>query len=207
MVKFDFKKHYKVLYNAAPGEIRFVQVPSLQFLMVDGVGDPGTAPAFAEAIEALYSVSYTLKFMLKKGDSPLDYVVPPLESLWWAENYDVFRPETMDRDAWQWTLMIPQPEAVTGELALEAARQASAKKKLAALPRLRLAEFEEGLSVQLLHTGPYAEEAASIEGMHLFIKKNGCEFNGKHHEIYLNDPRRTQPEKLKTILRQPVRKT
>ena len=207
MAKFDFKKNYKVLYNASPGEIRFVQVPSLRFLMADGVGDPGTAPAFAEAVAALYGVSYTLKFMLKRGDSPLDYVVPPLEALWWAENYEVFSPERMDRDAWQWTLMIPQPEVVTGDLALEAARQASAKKELQALNRLRLAEFEEGLSVQLLHMGPYAEEAASIERMHLFMRENGCEFNGKHHEIYLNDPRRTQPEKLKTILRQPVRKT
>jgi hypothetical protein len=205
MPKIDFKKTFKDLYSASPKEIQLVRVPRLQFLMADGEGDPNEVPAFGEAIEALYGIAYTLKFALKKEDPELDYVVPPLEGLWWADDFQAFSPERMDKNAWKWTLVILQPETVTQEQVSKAKDQVFGRKGLPGVSRVYFAAHEEGLSVQLLHIGPYANEGETIEKLHDFMRKHGFAFNGKHHEIYLSDPRRTEPEKLKTILRQPVR--
>jgi hypothetical protein len=199
-MKTDLKKDLKPLYTASAKEATLVTVPRLRHLMFNGFGDPNANPEFQAGVEALYTVSYTLKFMLKKAQG-LDYVVPPLEGLWWMLMAD-FDPER--RDDWRWTLMIPQPEQVTKDLLAQAVTAAQKKKALPALERIRLEILDEGEAAQILHVGPYGEEAASIERLHAFIKQKGYHFCGKHHEIYLSDPRRTAPEKLKTIIRQPV---
>jgi hypothetical protein len=204
MSKVDFKKELKNLYSA-PKEPVMVDVPELKFLMVDGQGDPNEAPEFLDAAQALYGASFTLKFMLKKAESPggyPDWVVPPLEGLWWSENMDDFC--SGNKDAWQWTLMIMQPEFVTEQMLAKAIGELKAKKKTAGLDLVRLKTLQEGLSAQVMHIGPYAAEGPTIDRLHSFIKEKGCELRGKHHEIYLSDPQRTPPEKLKTIIRQPV---
>jgi hypothetical protein len=198
-MKTDLKKDLKPLYTASAQEAALVTAPPLRYLMFNGFGDPNTNPEFAAGIEALYTASYTLKFMLKPQG--LDYVVPPLEGLWWMLMAD-FDPDR--RDDWRWTLMIPQPEQVTKDLLAQAVDKAKKKKPLPALERLRLEIYDEGLAAQILHVGPYGDEAATIGRLHAFIRKEGYHFCSKHHEIYLSDPRRTVPEKLKTILRQPI---
>jgi len=200
MSKIDFKKELKPLYQASDKEPSLVTAPPLKYLMRNGWGDPDTNPEFPAAVEALYTVAYTLKFMLKK-EQGLDYVVPPLEGLWWMlmADFDLER-----RDDWRWTVMIMQPEQVTKDLLARAVAAARKKKTLPALEKVRLELYDGGQSAQLLHVGPYREEGASIERLHSFIRQKGYHFCGKHHEIYLSDPRRTPPEKLKTILRQGV---
>jgi hypothetical protein len=199
-VKTDLKKELKPLYTASAKAASLVEVPPLKYLMVNGYGDPNTNPDFPAGIEALYTASYTLKFMLKK-EQRLDWVVPPLAGLWWMLLAD-FDPER--RDDWRWTLMIPQPEQVTKELLEQALAAAKKKKSLPLLEKLRLETYAEGQAAQILHVGPYSNEAPTIARLHTFIREKGYHFCGKHHEIYLSDPRRTAPEKLKTILRQPV---
>jgi hypothetical protein len=199
MPKIDLKKEMKHLYQASAQAPAMLEAPPLKYLMFNGYGDPDTNPEFQAGIEALYTASYTLKFMLKKQG--LDYVVPPLEGLWWMLMAD-FDPDR--RDDWHWTLMLPQPDQITRELLEEAVAAAKKKKALPALERLRLGTYDEGQAAQILHVGPYAEVAASIDRLHSFIREKGYHFCGKHHEIYLSDPRRTAPEKLKTILRQGV---
>lgn len=199
--KVDLKREHRDLY-AAPREPVLVDVPELAFLMVDGRGDPNTAPEYTQAIEALYSVAYTLKFTLKRAAEPFDYTVMPLEGLWWAPDMASFA--AGDRSKWEWTAMIAQPDAVTAELVERAVEQASAKKPLPAAARLRLERFDEGRSAQVMHVGPYSAEGPTIERLHAFIAEHGLALRGKHHEIYLGDPRRTAPERLKTIIRQPV---
>jgi hypothetical protein len=202
MLKVDLKRELKHLYQPAATRFELVDVPPMSFLMVDGRGDPNIAPEYGEAIEALFSLSYTLKFTVKK-EMGVDYGVMPLEGLWWAENMEVFA--TGDKDAWDWTAMIMQPEWVSAEMVEEARGQLARKKSLPALPRCRFECYHEGLSVQIMHVGPYAAEAPTIERMHgSFIPEHGYVPGGKHHEIYLSDPGRTAPEKLKTIIRQPV---
>ncbi len=201
MEKIDFKKELKHLYNPSKKECAVVDVPTMQFLMVDGEGDPNTAESYSEAIEVLYAVAYTLKFMIKKGLQAIDYGVMPLEGLWWVEDMSLFSIE--DKSAWQWTAMIMQPEFVTGDLFEEARQQVEEKKGLPGLDRLRLMEYDEGRAAQIMHIGPYADEAPTIRGLHAFIGEQGGSLEGKHHEIYLGDPRRTAPEKLKTVIRQP----
>ena len=200
MTKIDLKKEHKLLYTASAKAAVLVLVPPLQYLMFNGYGDPNTNPDFQAGMEALYTASYTLKFMFKK-EQGLDYVVPPLEGLWWMlmADFDLER-----RDDWRWTLMIPQPEEVRRELLDQAVVAAKKKKPLPALEKLRLEIYDEGRAAQILHVGPYSEEMATIDRLHAFIKEQGFHLCGKHHEIYLSDPRRTAPEKLKTILRQPV---
>lgn len=200
MIKTDLKKELKPLYTASAKEAAMVVVPPLKFLMLNGYGDPDTNPDFQAGIEALYTASYTLKFMLKK-EPGLDYVVPPLEGLWWMlmAGFDPDR-----RDDWRWTLMIAQPEEATRDRLEQAVAAAKKKKTLPALDLLRLERYDEGQAAQILHVGPYRDEALTIERLHNFIKEKGYHFCGKHHEIYLSDPRRTAPEKLKTIIRQPV---
>lgn len=202
MPKFDFKKRYKALYTASSGKPALVDVPPRGMLMVDGEGDPNTVPEFMRAIETLYGLSYTMKFALKKADAEADHVVPPLEGLWWQEDMANFSVER--KDAWKWTLMIPQPETVTEALLTEAVSTLAKKKKV--LSEVRFDIFHEGLSAQVLHLGPYETEAETIRALHDFARESGYELRGRHHEIYLSDPARTDPAKLKTILRQPVAK-
>ncbi len=207
MEKIDFKKELKHLYNPSAKEVVFVDVPEMNFLMIDGMGDPNTSQEYQDAIEALYSVSYTLKFMIKKGETSIDYVVMPLEGLWWTDDMTQFT--TDNKDVWKWTSMIMQPEFVTKDLFDDAVEEVKKKKKnLLALPKICFENFHEGLSAQVMHIGPYSAEGSTIEKLHNFIKENGYEFDGliqKHHEIYLNDPRRVAPEKMKTVIRQPVK--
>ncbi len=202
MEKVDPKKQLKHLYGASVRTIALVEVPALNFLMIDGEGDPNTTQAFTDAVEALYSVSYTAKFMVKKGPLAIDYGVLPLESLWWTDDMAQFSPN--NKGIWKWTVLIMQPQWVTADLVHDARQQAAKKKALPLLPDLRFESFEEGKAAQVLHIGPYADEAPTIERLHQFIADQGLERCGKHHEIYLNDPRRTDPAKLKTIIRQPV---
>lgn len=201
MEKIDLKKDLKWLYQPSAKVVVEVDVPAFQFLMVDGVGDPNTAPAYAQAIEALFSVSYTTKFMLKRGPQALDYAVMPLEGLWWADDMAAF--VSSDKTRWQWTMMVMQPSFVSPDLAQAAITDVKKKKKLPAVDQLRLEEFAEGRCAQVLHIGPFSEEGPTIEHLHAFIDARGGRA-GKHHEIYLSDIRRTDPKKWKTVLRQPM---
>jgi hypothetical protein len=203
MEKIDFKKKFKHLYAPSTTAVSIVEVPALNFLMIDGRGDPNTAPSFHEAIEALYSVSYPLKFMIKKSGAA-DYAVPPLEGLWWCDDMAEF--STDNKELWQWTMMIMQPEYVTPEILAQTVTEVGKKKNPVALPRLRFAAFHEGEVAQIMHIGPFSAEGPTIEKLHAFIRENNYELAGKHHEVYLSDVRRCAPAKLKTVLRQPIRK-
>ena len=203
MEKLDLKRKYKDFYKPVkkPG---LVDLPKFNFLMIDGQGDPNQSPAFQKAIEALYSLAYTIKFMIKKGELAIDYGVMPLEGLWWAEDMNAFA-QSRNKDAWDWTMMIMQPDWITDEIFRQAVVEVRTKKDLPALPIIRLERYHEGLSVQILHVGSYDEEGPVLSRMHEhFIPENGYRMAGKHHELYLSDPRKVAPEKLKTVLRQPV---
>ena len=199
--KIDLRKELKHLYNPSSKQIAIVDVPEMNFLMIDGQGDPNTSQAYQDAVEALYSVAYTLKFMVKKGEPAVDYAVMPLEGLWWVEDMTQF--SVNDKDAWKWTSMIMQPEYVTEELLQEALKQVGKKKDLPALSGMRFESFREGQAAQILYFGPYSDEGPTIERIHRFIVEQGRRLLGRHHEIYLSDPRRTAPAKLKTVIRQP----
>ena len=202
MTHTDWKKDLKHLYNPPKGKFTFVDVPPLNFLMLDGHGDPNTAQDYVDAVQALYSLAYTIKFALKaKG---VEFPVAPLEGLWWVS--DMARFTMADKSEWDWTMMILQPDAVTADVVEAARAEALRKKGLPALERVRLETYHEGLSVQTMYLGPYADEGPTIAAMHRFAEEQGYALHGKHHEIYLGDPRRSVPEKLKTIIRQPVQK-
>jgi len=204
-MKTDFKKTLPKLYGEKSKEFKLADVPEMSFLMINGKGDPGSVPEYQQALEALYPVAYKAKFISKKTLDK-DYVVPTLEGLWWAEDMTVFT-ESLDKSQWLWTMMIMQPDWITAEIIEEAKVQATKKDLLPALEKLRFKKFGEGLSLQCLHVGSYADEAPTLARLHNEIMPEmGYDFNGHHHEIYLSDPRRVVPEKLKTILRQPVRK-
>jgi len=203
MSKVDLKKDLKHLYNPSAKEVSVVDVPPMNFLMIDGAGDPNVSPEYQQAMEALFSLSYALKFMVKKSNG-VDYAVMPLEGLWWTDDPGQF--SMSNKGIWKWTAMIMQPEYVTGQLFAAALAEARRKKDLVALDRVRFESYHEGLSAQIMHIGPYAAEEPTIARLHSFIRENGYELSGKHHEIYPSDPRRTAPEKLRTVLRQPVRK-
>lgn len=202
MGKIDYKKELKHLYRPSAKKVEIVEVPQMNFLMVDGEGDPNTAQSFSDAIEALYPVSYTLKFMIKKGEMGIDYGVLPLEAIWWSDDMSAF--STGNKDAWKWTLMIMQPDFITQKMVKEAMEEVKVKKKPASLPLIRFETFKEGKAAQIMHIGPFSEEGPTIEKVHLFIEENGSHRVGKHHEIYLSDIRRAAPEKWKTIVRQPM---
>ena len=202
MQKLDLKKEWNDLYQPPSRAVTEVNVPPLTYLMVDGEGDPNTSAAFRQAIEALYSLSYTLKFTLKKAPKPVDYGVMPLEGLWWADDPGVFYRK--DKSAWKWTAMILQPEFISRSAVETAFEDVRRKKNPAALDHVRRETLEEGRAAQILYLGPFAEEGPVIQQMHDFIHACGKSLDGKHHEIYLSDPRRTAPEKLRTILRQPM---
>ena len=201
MEKIDLKKDLKHLYRPSAKTVVQVDVPELKYLMIDGDGGP-TSTAYAEAIEALFSVSYTAKFMLKKGAQQTDYAVMPLEGLWWADDMSVF--VTDDKSQWKWTMMIMQPSFV-GDKVIDAAMVAAQKKKgLPGIGRMRMAAFAEGRCAQILHIGPFSEEGPTVEKVHAFIEESGSQKRGKHHEIYLSDIRRADPKNWKTVIRQPM---
>jgi len=191
-----------LLYRATKTP-QLVRIPQLRFLCIDGHGDPNTSAEYAAAVQALYSVSYAAKFALKKARGP-DFKVSALEGLWWAQDPGSFL--TGDKSAWDWTMMIRQPDAVTGKLVARITDEVAATKMMPAARQLRLVAFEEGDAAQVLHVGPYAAEAPTIARLHEFIREHGFTFEGhrhRHHEIYVSDPRRCAPEKLRTIIRQP----
>jgi len=202
MKKIDLKKELKHLYQASAKEVVQVSVPTLKYLMVDGKGDPNTSQEFAQAVEALFAVSYTAKFALKKGVEAIDYAVMPLEGLWWADDMSAF--VAGDKTKWKWTMMILQPAFVSDKVIEAALVNAGKKKELPSLSKLRQEELSEGSCAQILHVGPFSEEGPTIAKLHEFISARGGR-TGKHHEIYLSDIRRAQPEKWKTILRQPMK--
>lgn len=204
MQKIDYKKELKHLYRPSTKKVGIVDVPKMNFLMIDGQGDPNTSQAFLDAISALYPLSYTLKFMVKKGEAGIDYGVLPLEALWWADDMSSF--VTGNKDKWKWTLMIMQPELITMRMVQEAIEQVKEKKSPVSLPLIRFESFEEGMAAQTMHIGPFTEEGPTIEKVHAFINEGGYKLTGKHHEIYLSDIRRAAPEKWKTIIRQPMDK-
>ena len=201
MEKTDIKKTLKSLYKPTAKNFVIVEVPQIQFVMIDGQGAPG-GEEYASAIPWLYSTLYTIKFTAKKTIQK-DFVVPPLEGLWWADDMDDYIDD--NKENWKWRMMIATPDWVDDEMYSQAVEKS--QKKLGDVPpTLQLKNFEEGNCVQILHVGSYSDEAPTIAKMHHeFMPKHNLEYNGHHHEIYLNDPRRTAPEKLKTILRQPVR--
>jgi hypothetical protein len=202
MDKVDFRRERPDLYAPGKNDFSIVEVPPFEFLSVDGHGDPNTSPDYAAALEALYALSYAAKFA-SKNDLGRDYVVAPLEGLWHSEHRDAF--PNRNKDQWSWTMMIRQPDWITDEVR-DAARAKVEKKDLPALANVRAQRFEEGKSVQILHIGSYDDEAETIARLHSeYLPDQGLTENGLHHEIYLNDPRRTEPSKLKTILRQPAR--
>ena len=203
MRKVDLKKKYEQFYSEKKGNISILEVPSFNYLICDGEGNPNTSTDYKNAIEAIFSLSYKLKFNIKKGRE-IDYGVMPLEALWWMDNMKEFTYENIDK--WRWCAMIMQPNFITKELVREAMEELSQQKELLSLPKLELIEYTDGLSAQIMHLGPHADEAPTIEKLHAYIHEQGYELRGKHREIYLNDPQRTAPENLKTIIRQPIAK-
>jgi hypothetical protein len=209
MTKLDLRKELKAFYNPSAKKVELVDVPRFQFVMIDGLIEagvlPGNSPGFQEAMQALYGASYTLKFMAKLSQTdPLDYSVMALEGLWWIEGGEFSFERKED---WAYTVMVLQPDQITPAMFAEALQQMRKKKgDQPAFARLRLEAFQEGLCVQTLHVGPYSTEQATVEKMDAFAHENGYRMHGKHHEIYLGNPLRAQPEKLKTILRHPVMK-
>jgi hypothetical protein len=204
MATLNLNRQTTDLYNPPADAVRIVTVPPLTYLMIDGHGDPNMEQEFADAVAALYAVAYTAKSMLKKGEPALDHPVMPLEGLWWADDMTDFR--TGNKADWHWTMMIMQPEAVTPAIFAAAREQTMMKKKLPAIADIRLERFDEGLCAQIMHCGHYEVEGPTITHLHAFIAEHGYVRAGKHHEIYLSDPRRNRPERLRTIVRQPIRR-
>lgn len=207
MTKLDLKKDLKHLYNPTHKQVSEVTVPPMCYVMIDGAGDPNNSPTFEAATATLYGLSYTLKFASKK-ELGIDYSVMPLEGMWWVNDYSgpVDLSPNADRSGWRWTLMIMQPEHITPPM-FEAAVVALRKKKNPAnLDSVRFECYDEGLSAQIMHIGPYSAEQPTIERLHDYIITQGYQLRARHHEIYLSDPRKSAPEKMKTVLRQPMEK-
>ncbi|AKU92723.1 GyrI-like domain-containing protein [Vulgatibacter incomptus] len=204
MTKLDYKKTLKDLYAPPSKNVVRVVVPPLRYLMIDGHGDPNTAPAYQRAVECLYSVSYTIKFAVKRGSEGTDYGVMPLEGLWWADDMASF---SVERKAdWKWTMMILQPDLVDRETVETAIGDVRRKKPLADLDLLRFETFDEGVCAQTMHLGPFSEEGPTIARVHEYIAANGS-LRGKHHEIYLSDIRKADPSRWKTVIRQPMKES
>lgn len=200
MASIDLTKTYRESYTAKDTPA-VVEIPERPFLMIDGEGDPNTSVAYREALETLYPLAYGLRAEIKKqtGDG---YKVMPLEGLWWVPDMSTFTID--DKSDWLWTAMICVPDLATAAMADEVIPTVTANKKLLAGDKASLESFGDGRSAQILHVGPYAGEAPTIEILHRFIADNGWRRIGKHHEIYLSDPRRSAPAKLRTIIRQPI---
>ena len=201
MEKIDYKKELKHRYRSSAKKVEVVEVPKMNFLMIDGDGGPNH-PTFQNAIEVLFPLSYTLKFMIKKSDIGIDYGVLPLEGLWWADDMSSFIKDK--KDDWMWTLMIMQPELVKKEMVVKAIEEVRKKKDPVALPLVRFESFSEGEAAQIMHIGPFSEEGPTVEKVHTFIEISSKQLSGKHHEIYLSDIRRTAPARLQTSIRQPM---
>lgn len=194
----------KMFYSPSAKNPQILDIPVMNFLMMDGHGDPNTDPAYVAAVSALYTLSYTLKFDLKKTGETPEYKVFPLQGLWWSVDMSDFL--TGNKSGWDWTMMIAQPEWITGEFIEQAKKKATAKVDQKVLDQVRFKPYLEGTVVQMMHIGPYSAEGPNIARIHEFARQQGYELTGKHHEIYLSDPRRSAPEKLKTIIRQPITK-
>ena len=206
MSPVDLVRELKPLYAPSAKHPVIVEVPELAFLMIDGRGDPNTSEAYQEAVEALYSIAYTAKFRLKKADPERDFKVTPLEGLWWSDSEQPRMDELQaQRDDWNWTVMLALPDQVTAAEVAAAAEAAARRRPVPAAGRARLERFAEGLAAQIMHVGPYSAEAPTIERLHAFVEAQGYELRGRHHEIYLGDPRRTAPERLKMVIRHAVR--
>jgi hypothetical protein len=201
---FDLVKEYRYLFKPSAKVAEMVEVPAFKYIMVDGEGYPGTSEEFEQKVGLLYGLAYTIKFMRKKdNEEPFDFKVPPLSGLWHADDMTAFAEEGR-KDEWKWTLMIAMPDRVTGDI-FEKGKQALIKKKNPPLiEQVRFDVYEEGKCAQIMHIGPYNEEGPTIAKLHAFFREQGYTFGGRHHEIYLGDPRKAKPEKLKTIIRQPV---
>lgn len=200
MEKLDHYAILKHLYQPPVNEVVKVEVPPMNYVMIDGAGDPNTSGAYQQALEALYSVSYTLKFLIKRSSLEVDYRVMPLEGLWWTDDMRLFSVE--NKSDWQWNMMIMQPPLVTPAL-VEEALAAARKKGLPAAEKVRFEPFNEGLCAQTMHIGPFSAEGPTIQRIHTFIQSQG-ELRGKHHEIYLSDIRKADPSRWKTVIRQPM---
>ena len=204
MKKINHAKEFSYLYKQPKNKISLVDVPPLKFLVIDGIGDPNNNPDYSEALSALYSTAYKLKFAIKKGPLAVDYKVMPLEGLWWAEDMAFFNLE--NRSNWLWRMMIMQPEYISEDLFKTIIASLKQKKELPKLDDVRFETYQEGLCMQILHLGPYGEgERETINKLHTHIESEGYQRVGKHHEIYFNSPLRTAPENLKTIIRQPIK--
>ena len=202
MEKIDFKKNLKEFYKTSAKKAKIINIPSMQFLMIDGQGNPNSSETFQDAVATLFGVSYTLKFSVKKSEKAIDYGVMPLEGLWYSDNSSSFDAE--DKNSWHWTLMIMQPDFITEPMVEEAIKTAEAKNKAPLANKLVFKSFSEGNVAQIMHIGPFSEEGPTVQKLHDFISENNCKQKGVHHEIYLSDIRRAAPENWKTIIRQPV---
>jgi len=200
--RIDLRRVLKDLYTASSKAPTLVEVPPLQYLMIDGAGNPNNSPDYAAAVEALYSLSYTVKFQVRQSALSIDAAVMPLEGLWWADDMAAFA--AGDRERWQWTMMILQPAHVTPDIVAASMAALKQRRSLQGLEQIRLEDYHEALSAQILHLGPYATEGPTIAALHEYIWAKGYVPAGKHHEIYLGDPRRTAPDRLRTVIRQPV---
>lgn len=207
--KYDVKRAFRELYAPSAKEFAIVDVPPMRYLAVDGHGDPNTAASYRDAVEALFGVAYTVKFSGKRALGR-DFVIAPLEGLWWADDTGAF--VAREKGAWSWTMLIAQPDWIDEDAVAGAVAEVQAKRAKAgdppnpALDVLRLEHLHEGRSVQILHVGSYDDEAPTLARLHdEWMPQHGLTFNGPHHEVYLTDARRTAPEKLRTVLRQPVR--
>jgi len=202
-VKIDFKKTMKEIYQPNPKEVVLIDIPEMQFLKIDGMGSPGDSKEYQDALAVLYPIAFKTKFLSKAIGK--DYVVPPLEGLWWADNMEDFIEG--NRDKWKWTMMIMQPDWITQDMINEAISITKKKKPelTELLPKLRLEKYKEGKTAQIMHVGPYSEEGPTVQKVHDFIQKEGGKFDGFHHEIYLSDPRKANPATMKTVIRQPFK--
>jgi hypothetical protein len=206
VITIDLRKQFKHLYQPSAKQFSIVDVPPLNFLMIDGTGNPNTSQDYHDALEALYGLSYTLKFGVKLGkygSKKYDYPVMALEGLWWMDDVREFSLER--KDDWKWTMMMMQPDIITPDQVELARADLIKKKNPVAAPKIHFESYHEGLSAQIMYFGPYADEGPTIQRLHEFIAESGHQLRGKHHEIYLSDPRRTAPEKLKTVIRQPMK--
>ena len=199
--RVEYRRELGDLYDARE-QPALVEVPTISYLMVDGHGDPNGSQTFKQGVEALYAVAYALKFRVRKLPDGIDFAVMPLEGLWWIPNARVW--DFDDKSDWDWTLMVAQPPIVTPELVSEAIAAVRGKKKLRALDDVRFEPFDEGRCAQVLHRGPFAAERPTLERLYDFVKREGFMPVGKHHEVYLTDPQRTAPARMRTIVRQPV---
>ena len=205
--KIDLRKELKHLYNPPAQQVVTVDVPALNVLMIDGKGDPNTALDYQQAVEALFGLAYGLKFAAKKAGH--DFAVMPLEGLWWMDEMGEKYGDvdfTADKSRWLWTMLMVQPDVVTGAMVEAATAELRKKKNLPALDKVRFETFHEGLCAQIMHIGSYSAEKPTIDRLHAYIDEHGYQLSGKHHEIYVGDPRRTAPEKLRTVIRQPMQR-